>query len=216
MPTYIDRHPLATIPRAVQQQMHREALCGSVDPHGVQPLGHWVTDRVMYCVLRAPSEEAVRRYYAERGLPCDELRPVTGLRGCLTASSAAARRPGRRRAPQTSCRPGVSARCLATPLENQPPCVPQLIPTQQVIRHAAPRATKGSVVPPGMDGSRALRLGGCLAVTMIARTAVARVVDHVRSRPPTGGAPGSGPSRRAMLATLSGGRGSVELLPRSR
>jgi hypothetical protein len=54
---------------------------GLVDQHGARPLGHWVTDRVMYCVLRAPSEEAVRRYHAERGLPCDELRPVTGLGG---------------------------------------------------------------------------------------------------------------------------------------
>ena len=81
MPMYIDRHALATIPRAVQQQMHREAMRGSVDPHGVQSLGHWVTDRVIYCVLRAPGEEAARRYHAERGLPCDELRPVPGLRG---------------------------------------------------------------------------------------------------------------------------------------
>jgi hypothetical protein len=81
MPTFIDRHPLATIPRAIQQQMHREAMRGSVDEHGVQPLGHWVTDRVIYCVLRAPSQEAARRYHAARGLPCDELRPVTGLRG---------------------------------------------------------------------------------------------------------------------------------------
>src|ERR687885_516429 len=80
MPTFIDRHPLATIPRAIQQRMHREAMRGSVDQHGVQPLGHWVTDRLIYCVLRAPSEEAVRRYHAERGLPHDELRLVTGLR----------------------------------------------------------------------------------------------------------------------------------------
>jgi hypothetical protein len=81
VPIYIDRHPLAIIPRALQQQMHREAMRGSVDQHGAQPLGHWVTDRVIYCVLRAPSEEAVRRYHAERGLPCDELRPATDLRG---------------------------------------------------------------------------------------------------------------------------------------
>ena len=81
MPTFIDPHPLATIPRYVQQQRHREAMRGSVDQHGAQPLGHWLTDRVMYCVMRAPSEEAVRRYHAERGLPCDELRPATDLRG---------------------------------------------------------------------------------------------------------------------------------------
>jgi hypothetical protein len=80
VPIYIDRHPLAAIPSALQQQMHQEAMRSSVDQHGVQPLGHWVTDRVIYCVLRASSEEAVRRYHAERGLSCDELRPVTGLR----------------------------------------------------------------------------------------------------------------------------------------
>ena len=81
MPMFIDRHPLATIPSAIQQQMHREAYRSIVDEHGVQPLGHWVTDRVIYCVVRAPSQEAVCRHHTERGLPCDELRPVTGLRG---------------------------------------------------------------------------------------------------------------------------------------
>ena len=81
MPTFIDPHPLATIPSAIQQRMHREAMRGSVDQHGAQPLGHWLTDRVIYCVLRAPSEEAVRRHHADRGLACDAPRPVTGLDG---------------------------------------------------------------------------------------------------------------------------------------
>src|SRR5918911_3464262 len=81
MPTFIDPHPLATIPSAIQQRMHREAMRGSVDQHGAQPLGHWLTDRVMYCVLRAPSEEAVRRHHADRGLACDAPRPVAGLGG---------------------------------------------------------------------------------------------------------------------------------------
>jgi hypothetical protein len=47
MPTYIHCHRLATIPSAIQQQMHREAYHDMVDQHGVQPLGHWVTDRVI-------------------------------------------------------------------------------------------------------------------------------------------------------------------------
>jgi hypothetical protein len=81
MPTYIDRHPLATIPSAIQHRMHREAMRGSVYEHGVQPLGYWVTDRVIYCVMRAPSQAAFCRHHTERGLPCDELRPVTGPRG---------------------------------------------------------------------------------------------------------------------------------------
>ena len=95
MPTYIDRHLLATIPSAVQQQMHREAMRGIVDPHGVQPLGHWVTDRVIYCVLRAPSEE--RSVDTMLSVACR----ATGfgrLRGC-----AAARRSKQKR--RRSCAP---------------------------------------------------------------------------------------------------------------
>ena len=81
MPTFIDCHPLATIPRAVQHQLHREALRGLVDPHGAQPLAQWVTDRVIYCVMRTPDGEAFCRHHAERGLACDELHAIPGLRG---------------------------------------------------------------------------------------------------------------------------------------
>jgi (2Fe-2S) ferredoxin len=81
MPTYIDCHPLAAIPSAVQHQMHQEAMRGSVDQHGVQPLAHWVTDGVIYCVVQAPDAEAFCQHHAERGLPCDELHPIPGLHG---------------------------------------------------------------------------------------------------------------------------------------
>jgi hypothetical protein len=81
MPTVIDRHPLAAIPSAVQHQMQRETLRGSVDEHGVQPLAHWVTDGVIDCVVPAPDERAFCQRRAERGLACDELRPITALRG---------------------------------------------------------------------------------------------------------------------------------------
>jgi (2Fe-2S) ferredoxin len=81
MPTYIDCHPLAAIPSAVQQQMHSEAMHGIVDKHGAQPLAHWVTDGVIYCVMQAPSEEAFCQHHAERGVPCDNLHPIAGLRG---------------------------------------------------------------------------------------------------------------------------------------
>ena len=81
MPTYIDCHALAAIPSAIQRQMPREALRGILDQHGVQPLAHWVTDGVIYCVVQAPDKEASCQHHAERGLACDELRPITGLRG---------------------------------------------------------------------------------------------------------------------------------------
>jgi hypothetical protein len=81
MPTYIDCHPLAAIPSAVQQQMHSEAIRGIVDEHGAQPLAHWVTDGVIYCVVQAPTQHAFCRHHAERGLPCDNVHAVEGLRG---------------------------------------------------------------------------------------------------------------------------------------
>jgi (2Fe-2S) ferredoxin len=80
-PTFIDRHQPATIPSAAQRQTQREALRGIVDEHGVQPLAHWVTDGVIYCVVRAPSVKALCQHHAERGLPCEDLRPITRLRG---------------------------------------------------------------------------------------------------------------------------------------
>jgi hypothetical protein len=81
MPTYIDCHPLAAIPSAVHHQLHSEALRGIVDQHGAQPLAHWVTDGVIYCIMQAPDQEAFCRHHADHGLPCDELHPITGLRG---------------------------------------------------------------------------------------------------------------------------------------
>jgi hypothetical protein len=81
MPTFIDRHPAAAVPRAVRHQMYLEAVDGLVDTHGVQPLGHWLTDGVIYCVLQAPGAEAVCQHHADHGLPCDDGHPIAGLRG---------------------------------------------------------------------------------------------------------------------------------------
>ena len=67
--------------------MHLEAMQGLVDQHGAQPLGHWVTDGVIYCVVRAPSEEAFCQHHADRSLPCDDLHLITGLRGSYPLSS---------------------------------------------------------------------------------------------------------------------------------
>jgi hypothetical protein len=88
MPTFLDRHPLAAVPRAVQHQLRREAAQGLVDPHGAQPLAHWLTDGVLYCVMQAPSQGAVCQHHAEHGLPCDDLHPIAGLRGSHPLSAA--------------------------------------------------------------------------------------------------------------------------------
>jgi hypothetical protein len=78
MPTFIDRHRFAAVPSAVRQQMQLEAAHGLVDAHGAQPLGHWLVDGVIYCVLRAPSQQAFCRHHADHRLPCDDVHPIAG------------------------------------------------------------------------------------------------------------------------------------------
>ena len=81
MPTFIDRHRFADVSRAVRQEMHLEAVWGLVDQHGAQPLAHWLTNGVLYCIVQASSREACCRHHADHGLACDDLHRILGLRG---------------------------------------------------------------------------------------------------------------------------------------
>jgi hypothetical protein len=98
MPTFIDRHPFAAVPGAVRQQLYLEAVQGLVDKHGAQPLGHWLADEVIYCVLRAPSREAFCRHHADHGLPCDDVHPIAGADMDLVRAVIAELWPGDQRA----------------------------------------------------------------------------------------------------------------------
>ena len=89
MPTYIDCHPLAAIPSAVQHQIHGEATRGVVDQHGAQPLAHWVIDGVIDCIVQAPSEEAVCQHHAARGWRATSF---TRSRGCAAATPSQQKR----------------------------------------------------------------------------------------------------------------------------
>ena len=81
MATFLDRHLLSAMPRAVRYQMHLEAVDGLVDPSGTLPLAHWIEDGALYCLLQAPDAQAVCAYHAARGLGCDDLHPIAGLHG---------------------------------------------------------------------------------------------------------------------------------------
>jgi hypothetical protein len=81
MATFIDRHPDLSIPRAVRRQMTEEARRSQVDPHGVRPVGHWLEDGSIYCVLEAPDGEAVVRHHADHSLECADLHEIPGLHG---------------------------------------------------------------------------------------------------------------------------------------
>jgi hypothetical protein len=78
---FIDRHLVVEIDPAIRNQMHVEALEGRRDPTGTLPLGHWVEDGTIYCVVDAPDAEAVCRHHQDRGIGCNELHPVDGLTG---------------------------------------------------------------------------------------------------------------------------------------
>ena len=79
MSIFLDRHAAGAVSGAVQYQIHREAMLGIRDPSGAVPLGHWLTDGTMYCLLDAPDELAVCRHHETRGLDCQEVHQLTGL-----------------------------------------------------------------------------------------------------------------------------------------
>jgi hypothetical protein len=79
MPTFIDRHELVVVPKATRHQLYLEVVQGVIDSSGTKPLGHWIEDGVIYCVLEAPNKNAVCQHHASRGLSCDELHPIWGI-----------------------------------------------------------------------------------------------------------------------------------------
>jgi hypothetical protein len=76
MPTFIDRHPEHVVPRPVLLRMVAEDRRGDVDDHGVQPLAHCAGSGAVYCIVDAPSVEAVVQYHAARTLPCEHIREL--------------------------------------------------------------------------------------------------------------------------------------------
>jgi hypothetical protein len=52
---------------------------GVIDASGARAVGHWIDDGVIYCILNAPSLEAVCRHHQERGLACDDVHVMQDL-----------------------------------------------------------------------------------------------------------------------------------------
>ena len=81
MPTFIDRHPSATVSREVRRQLTREVRKGHEDAHGARPTSHWLEDDWLYCVLEAPDIGAVLAHHGAHGLACDTVHEMEGLDG---------------------------------------------------------------------------------------------------------------------------------------
>jgi hypothetical protein len=115
MPIFIDRHRCAAVPSAVRRQLHLEVARGLVDEHGVQALGHWLTNGVIYCVARAQpggglpaprrARPAVRRGPPARG----PGRSYSRHRRALARRSGRRPRVLKRRVQHLAPRPGGCA-----------------------------------------------------------------------------------------------------------
>jgi hypothetical protein len=46
-----------------------------------------VDDGGLHCVVEAPEPDAVCRHHTARGIPCDDLREIEGLRGTWPVSA---------------------------------------------------------------------------------------------------------------------------------
>jgi hypothetical protein len=78
---FLDRHAVTDISSAVRQQLHLEAVHNKRDRNGALPLGHWVEDGTIYCVLDAPDAHAVCLHHHDRGLNCDDLHALPEISG---------------------------------------------------------------------------------------------------------------------------------------
>jgi Protein of unknown function (DUF4242) len=79
--TFLDRHAVAEVEAAVRHQMHLEAVEGIRDTSGTLPLGHWIEEGAMYCLLDAPNQQAVCEHHVARGVRCENLHEIAGLTG---------------------------------------------------------------------------------------------------------------------------------------
>jgi hypothetical protein len=80
MPQFMDYHDDLKLPAEAIEQIAQGARDGATDEFGVRQieLYHNADGRV-YCLLEAPSEEAVRQHHAALDVPCGDVHPVSSL-----------------------------------------------------------------------------------------------------------------------------------------
>ena len=77
---YFDLHPPGEVPARTIREGLAEARGGTRDRHRVLQVDYYcAAEGAIYCVLEAPSPDAVRARHTERGLPCGEVEVVEGL-----------------------------------------------------------------------------------------------------------------------------------------
>jgi hypothetical protein len=80
MPKFMDFHDDLKLPQEAIDQIGQGARDGATDEFGVRQVElYHNADGKVYCLLEAPSEEAVRQHHAALDVPCGDVHEVTGL-----------------------------------------------------------------------------------------------------------------------------------------
>jgi hypothetical protein len=88
VPMFLDRHAVDDVNPVVLYLVHLEADSGWRDGSGTKPIGQWLADGAIHCLLEAPDVEALHRHHNARDLGCGEVYPVVGLSGELPLTTS--------------------------------------------------------------------------------------------------------------------------------
>jgi len=80
MPKFMDYHDDLKLPSEAIAQITQDTKDAKSDEFGVRQLELFHnTEGKVYCLLDAPSEDAVRSHHAALGVPCGDVHEVSGL-----------------------------------------------------------------------------------------------------------------------------------------
>jgi Protein of unknown function (DUF4242) len=80
MPLFMDYHDDLKLPAEAVQQIAQGTRDGATDEFGVRQVElYHNADGKVYCLLEAPSEQAVRDHHAALDVPCGDVHQVSKL-----------------------------------------------------------------------------------------------------------------------------------------
>ena len=80
MPKFMDFHDDLKLPADAVQQITQETKERKTDEFGVRQIELFHNaDGKVYCLLEAPSADAVREHHAALGVPCGNVHEVSGI-----------------------------------------------------------------------------------------------------------------------------------------
>ncbi|MDP6549271.1 MAG: DUF4242 domain-containing protein, partial [Dehalococcoidia bacterium] len=80
MPKFMDAHADLKLPPEMVEQLRKEATEKQADRFGVTQLElYYNQDGLVYCLLDAPNEQAVRDHHQEVGVACGDVHQVDSL-----------------------------------------------------------------------------------------------------------------------------------------